>query len=259
MSAYQSRVKCPNCPPDKAPSLSVDQLRGLYHCFRCGIAGKTQGQFRLDWLEDLPKVRRSEIEWPEYYEPLDPWSPKSLRHKFALKYLLKRNITSHQIQKYKIGFCERGAYEGRVIVPFITKGKDLTYFVARSISPTEKRKYLNPPVPKGDLTFRTYVGKVEKAVVVEGVFDALSVERLLPAIALLGKSPTPAQVRSLKNYTNEVVVLLDSDAHKDSIDLTEQVSYYIPTSKILLKSGDPGGLSYEQLKGELHEYLDTVS
>ncbi len=247
------RVKCPKCDAMKKPSLSVDRLLGLFHCFRCGFSGRTKGQFRMDLLIEEYKAQRPGLALPEEYMPLDPYEPRSLRQKFALNYLLKRRVTSEQIEKYQIGFCDKGSYENRIIIPFFN-GDALIYFVARTINRSEPRKYLNPTSPKGSFVFKTYTGKVKCAAVVEGVFDALSVEHVMPAIALLGKGPTQAQIDALPRHAEQVLLMLDSDAHKDSIELQERISYHIPVSNVLLKSRDPGSLT----RGELYEYINQV-
>lgn len=248
------RVKCPQCSPFKKPSLSIDRLLGLFHCFRCGYSGRNRGGFRLDLMDEAYGSRHGELTLPDEFTPLDPYSPKSLRQKFALNYLEKRRVTKEQIEKYQIGFCEKGRFENRIIIPFFT-GDFLTYFVARTINKNESRKYLNPRAPKGSFVFKTYTGKVSCAAIVEGVFDALSVEHIMPAIALLGKKPTQAQIDSIKHHTERAILILDSDAHKDSIELKERISFHVPTANVLLKTSDPGALT----KGELSEYIGFVS
>lgn len=52
------RLHCPKCE-GKEKTLSVDPERGLYHCFRCGWAGRVGG--RENWLDaQLEQIREAE-------------------------------------------------------------------------------------------------------------------------------------------------------------------------------------------------------
>ncbi len=246
-----NREHCPKCPPYKKASLSIDRSRGIFHCFRCGYSGKFRGQFS-NLLSQYEKFTKNP-EWPSDYEPIDPYEPQSLGQKFALSYLRNRRVSNEQIVKYRIGYCATGKYERRVIIPFISSDQ-LVYFVARSIVPSEPKKYLNPPSPKGDFLFRTFMGKVKVAVIVEGVFDALNIEHFMPAIATLGKKPTTEQIRAIPNFTEQVLLMLDSDAHKDSIPLFDEINYYVPCKRVLLKSGDPAILR----RGEFNDLIGQM-
>lgn len=246
MRLEHERVQCPNCPPYKSPTLSVNRSLGLYHCFRCGLSGKSKRIIRPLDTRKAPK----EIEWPDNYSPLRPGTVRSLCQRAAIRYLRNRGLTDEEIVSYRIGYCSNGFYKGRVIVP-ITNGNEIVYFVARAISEAEPRRYLNPPMPKMGVTFKTFIGKANRAVVVEGVFDAISVARVLPSIALLSKNPTIEQIRLVGNLAEQLVVMLDADAVADALSLSEQLSFYTNVRTVRLKKGDPANLTVE----ELHEIL----
>lgn len=252
MALEHERVRCPNCPPFKSPSLSINRLLGLYHCFRCGISGKSK---KIAKNFHYKRVNGATT-WPEEYAPLRPGEAKSLSHRAALRYLNNRGITNEQIMEFRMGFCSSGPYRGRIVVP-VFKGSEVVYFVARSISDAEPRRYMNPPTPKGGTTFKTFIGRSNIAVVVEGVFDAISVSRYLPAIALLSKNPTDDQIRFVAKSAKELIVMLDSDAVADSLTLSQRLSFYCPVRTIRLEKGDPGDLTKEELFYELfkHERL----
>lgn len=242
MSYLQERVQCPNCPPYKKASLSIDRAQGLYHCFRCGISGRSKNMARSVRI----LLSRGEIEWPEDYRPLRPSAPRSLGERAALRYLKNRGVTEVQITHFKIGYCPKGAYAQRIIVPLF-RGTEMVYFVARSIQGAEGRKYLNPPIPKQGLIFKTFIGKVHRAVVTEGVFDAISVSAVMPSIAMLSKNPTEDQIREICESANELILMLDADAHKTALEVGERLSYYVPVRRVRLKTGDPANLNPRSL------------
>lgn len=242
------RIPCPNCPPYKSASLSVNRALGIFHCFRCGISGKNKKLVRPTSF----KAQVNGLDWPEEYVPLRPDSVKSLCQRAALRYLKNRGLTDEQILLFRIGYCASGAYQGRVIVP-VFQGNEIVYFVARSISQAEERRYLNPPMPKTGVTFKTFLGKAHDAVIVEGVFDAISVSRYLPAIALLSKNPTEEQVREVSKAARNLIVMLDSDALSTALSVSQRLSYYAPVRTIRLAKGDPGDLSQK----ELYEVLNA--
>lgn len=242
MSYLQERIQCPNCPPFKSPSLSINRSNGVYHCFRCGISGKDKNKARSFRI----LLAKAQIEWPEEYSPIRPDSPRNLGERAALHYLHERGVTDEQVNLFKIGFCSKGLYENRIIVP-IFKGVELVYFVARAISKAESRKYLNPSVPKEGILFKTFIGKAHRAAVVEGVFDAIAVSTFLPAIAMLSKNPTEEQIKSICDSAEELVLMLDSDAHKTALEVGERLSFHVPVRRIRLEQGDPANLNKEKL------------
>lgn len=251
MSGIQVRMKCPVCPPEKSASLSINSANGLYFCFRCGLSGKAKGKFTRTQLSEEIKRTPEKIEWPPFFSFLDPMKEDApIGERFALRYLRKREITDYQIEKYKIGYCSEGPYEGRVIVP-VMNGPNLIYFVARTISKVEGRKYLNPKTPKAGVLFKTFVGKARRAAIVEGVFDALRTEQVLPSVALLCKRATEMQLKELSRCVKHGVLLLDSDALKDMIPLADEIGYHIPISRAYLPAGDPGSSSIRTLEGVL--------
>ena len=84
------------------------------------------------------------VSLPREFLPL--WTMnKSLYRNQAKSFLHKRGITDVDIKKYKIGFCDSGLYEGRIIIPSYDDKGILNYFVGRSFV-GEKMKYKNPNV-----------------------------------------------------------------------------------------------------------------
>ena len=61
----------------------------------------------------------------------------------AINFLRKRGLDDIDIKKYKIGFCDDGVYQNRIIVPSYDENGVLNYFVGRSFM-GDNMKYKNP-------------------------------------------------------------------------------------------------------------------
>ncbi len=140
----------------------------------------------------------------------------------AMKYLKNRGIESYDIERYDIGYCDKGDYAGRIIVPSYDVDNKLNYFLARDFTGTAYLKYKNPPVSKDVVVFENQIDFSEPLVLCEGVFDAIAIRR--NAIALLGKNiPNKLKMRLIERGVNEVIIVLDSDAYKNALSLSESL------------------------------------
>ena len=138
----------------------------------------------------------------------------------AMKYLKNRGIESYDIERYDIGYCDNGDYAGRIIVPSFDADNKLNYFLARDFTGNAYLKYKNPPVSKDVVVFENQIDYAEPLVLCEGVFDAIAIRR--NAVALLGKNiPSKLKIKMIKNKVSEVYVVLDEDAIKNAISITE--------------------------------------
>lgn len=140
----------------------------------------------------------------------------------AMKYLKNRGIESYDIERYDIGYCDKGDYGGRIIVPSYDVDGKLNYFLARDFTGTAYLKYKNPPVSKDVVVFENQIDFSEPLVLCEGVFDAIAIRR--NAIALLGKNiPNKLKMRLVEHGVKEVTIVLDSDAYKNALSLSESL------------------------------------
>ena len=64
--------------------------------------------------------------------------------KHAYSYLKRRNITTQDILKYNIGYCDYGRYSNMIIIPSYDNNGKLNYFTARSFEKDPYIKYRNP-------------------------------------------------------------------------------------------------------------------
>lgn len=141
----------------------------------------------------------------------------------AETYLRNRGVTDAQIQKHKFYLGCKGKFRNRVIIPAYDHG-ELVHWVARSIDGREP-KYLTPANSNQSLWFFNWDNIKDKrsVVVVEGVFDALAVERAgFEVVASFGKELSKIQASRLSLF-DEVVILYDSGATKYAYKAAELV------------------------------------
>ena len=77
---------------------------------------------------------------------------------------------NEEVLRYRIGFCQGGLYDNRIIIPSYDSDGKLNYFVGRDID-NSKLKYKNPPVSKDVIGFELFINWDLPIVLCEGVFD----------------------------------------------------------------------------------------
>ena len=165
----------------------------------------------------------------------------------AMKYLKNRGIESYDIERYDIGYCDKGDYAGRIIVPSYDVDNKLNYFLARDFTGTAYLKYKNPPVSKDVVVFENQIDFSEPIVFCEGVFDAIAIRR--NAIALLGKNiPGKLKMRLIEHGVKEVCIVLDNDAYKNALAMSESLmNDNIRVRLIKMGNEDAADLGFTQI------------
>ena len=229
---------------------------------RCGMSEEIRKKLKDDWTgtlkELLDKITAEQEEEeaentsqlflpPEFKSALElRIDKKNPIEGHAIKYLKERGITKKHIIRYNIGFCAKGLYAGRVIIPSYDSRNQLNYFIARSIFPEEKQKYKNPPVSKDVIVFSNQIDWKQPITLCEGVFDAIALKR--NAIPLLGKFVQKTLMGAIKNTNPEVYICLDSDAQEDAIVLYDKIKSYVKSVRnIKLDGKDAGENSFSNI------------
>lgn len=184
------------------------------------------------------------IQLPVEYKPL--WKPeKNYPYLHALTYLKNRGITTHDILRYRIGFCETGMYAGRIIVPSYDSNNQLNYFTARSFY-EGNMKYKNPPTSKNTIIFENMIDWDENVSICEGMFDAIALRQ--NAIPLMGKTlPRKLLLKFLEKKTKLINIILDKDAKNEAYDVASELISNGLTCKIVELDGkDPSEMGFIQ-------------
>jgi len=144
----------------------------------------------------------------------------------AKSYLKKRRIDKRDILYWKIGYCPKGQYVGRLIIPSFDLDGNVNYFIARSYSGNWK-KYLNPEVPKGEIIFNELcVDFTKPAILVEGVFDAIVAgENSIPILGSTLREDSRLFQKIIENNST-VYMALDPDAINKTNSIIEKLLRY---------------------------------
>ena len=248
LQSEQLQVNCPHCQereglayPDGKYNLEINTAKRMFRCWKCdeprfsGSLGRLVRTFGShmdyemyksyagifqDYSGDEDEKEYAQVQLPEEMVLFSQMEEGNLEHFAAYNYMVnERKISRDILLKYRLGFCTTGKYANRVIIPSYDKNGELNYFVGRSYDPKEKkRKYLNPPVDKDKIIFNEGLVNWDSTVyLVEGAFEQLSFP--VNIIPMLGKTLSATLFLKLQELKPDVVVLLDPDAYKNSVEL----------------------------------------
>jgi len=269
--------KCPFCTHHKNKmeiSLrTTAKHENFWHCWVCGAKGKTlltlfkkikAPSSRIAELNILvvpnKKDKTTEQGAPELPKEFISFNDHEkyitdrvaqIESKHAFKFLSKRGITNEDIIKYNIGFCKEGPYAERVIIPSYSDLGQLNYFIARAYKDSD-RKYKNPPIAaKEAIGFELYINWDAPIILVEGMFDALTIKRNV--IPLFGKVLHDKLMKKLvESSVNRIYIALDNDARKDALKQAEILMAYGKEVYLVEMEGkDANEIGFEQ-------FLNTI-
>ena len=175
----------------------------------------------------------------------------------AINYLYNRGITDYMIEKYQIGFCDKGDHAGRIVIPSYNKKGELNYYIARSWDPMSRAKYKNPKEEKDKIIFwENQIDWNKDIFLVEGAFDGLFLDNSIP---MLGKHMSELLFETIHNKAKgEVTICLDADAWTNAVKLYHELNGGNLWGKIkLIKL--PEDKDIADLRGEIkEEYYYTI-
>lgn len=262
---------CPVCKHHK-PKLVVNVVTGKYNCWTCHppTKGKTpvslfkklgapsdkilemKGYFKGD-KTNVDDIKTERLWLPEEFLSLQN-PDSSLEARYAMTYLKMRGISDKDIVKYNIGYCKRGRYRNRVIVPSYNSKGDLNYFIARSFEKEATKKYDAPSVKKTDIIGMEYfVNWSVPVILCEGIFDAIAIKR--NAIPLFGKTiPKSLMLKLVESQVKTVYLALDKDALKEALDYSQNLlNHGKEVYLIELEGKDPSDIGFENMTKLLHK------
>ena len=217
--------------------------------------GELVGKPNYSLSSNSSKVKDKILHLPKEFKPM--WTNGGgIIQKHSWVYLQNRNITRGDVIRYGIGYCDRGLYANRVIIPSYNSDGELNYFVGRSIY-KDGMKYKNPPVSKNVIGFDLFINWDEPIVLCEGVFDAIAIKR--NAIPLFGKTvPKILMKKIYEKCVKSIYILLDRDAIKDSIKMIDGfMKNGIDVYFVNLEEGDPSDVGFEKTINLIKETKQT--
>ncbi|MCX5806226.1 MAG: DNA primase [Proteobacteria bacterium] len=163
-------------------------------------------------------------------------------------------------------------FMGRVVVPIIDVNKKVIGFGGRTIEKEGFPKYINSPespiFSKGTSLFgidktRKHITEKNEVFIVEGYFDfiALYTAGLKNIVSTLGTSVTEEQLIRLRNYTDNITLMLDGDEAgiKSALKLIGRLSDMdINGSMVVLPDGhDPDSFIKKEGMDALNKLINT--
>lgn len=258
-------ICCPFCvlrgkTPDAEYKLGFNYRTGLAHCFRCSWSSRERTFEKLGLSSDERLVVEATEPEPEAFaSPVLPEDfellAKATGHwaREAIRYLLGRRVVQGQIVRHRVGISLVGKTKGRIVFPFLDPGGRLVGWSARSWFPDVEPKWLHSTGLKQSFWAHR---PGDSVVLVEGIFDALAVERVVDkkswaVMALLGTNLTEEKRKELGRY-DRVVVWLDPDkAGQKGVERIVESLYgtielsIVPEST---KRTDPGDMTDAELQ-----------
>jgi DNA primase len=237
----QISFNCPVCDDGRNKhNLEVNYIDNVYKCWSCGDSEGTHGalgrifdkygnkkQKKLyNVLKPETVVKREKkkktLKLPEGFTLFKDSSPVYPVRRQAMNYLKSRGITDEMIEKFGIGFCDKGDHAGRIVIPsYNTKG-ELNYYIARSWNPMSRAKYKNPEAEKDKIIFWENLIDWNKDIyLVEGAFDGLFVDNPIP---MLGKHMSELLFETIyKKAKANIIICLDADAWENAVKLYHEL------------------------------------
>lgn len=227
--------------------------KAMQYLLERGISRETISKFKLGFASDSGNVIVQLLE----------------SHKIPFDLGVKAGLIG--IKKDGHGYYDY--FRNRVIVPISDFQGRIIAFGGRTLDPNQPAKYINSPetslFKKGFNLFALHLAKrgIEQhgeAVVVEGYFDAILPHQVGTSnvVASLGTALTQDQLKLLRRYSSQVVLLFDPDnagicATDRVLPIAEQLELTVKIGA-LPKGKDPDLIVREEGKEGFQKYIDKA-
>jgi DNA primase len=258
---------------DGKGNLEINYKYNVYKCWVCAETHGTHGSIyklikrfgnkkhlknyellRPEQTEDGSNRVYKPVKLPEDFIPFKDASmglKMTPYYKQAYNYIKKRNITDLMLQIYNIGFCYKGIYENRIIIPSYDEDNRINYFIARSYLNNTRMKYKNPEAQKEIIIFNEKLINWDETIyIVEGAFDSIFIPNAIP---MLGKFMSDHLFKKLYDNAKKIVIVLDPDAWDDAERLYHRINCGKLMGKVWIVKLE-GDKDIADLKGDLSEY-----
>lgn len=235
---------CPKCNHHKR-KLSINLDKGAFKCWICDYSGSKVSQLIRRYapshyadyrqLEGEIDIAKYDIIFAEHHsqppqiinlpENFQTLTGKKTKVKLrGLKYLYSRGFTDKDILTWKIGFCDYGEYQGRVIIPSFDNEGNVNFFVGRSYT-NDWMKYKNPQVSKDIIFNDLNIDWESDITIVEGVFDAMKCKNAIP---LLGSTLRESSrlFQKICELKPDIYLGLDEDVKGKEFEIAKRLGEY---------------------------------
>ncbi len=239
--------KCPFHNEETA-SFTVSPVKGIYKCFGCGAFGdafkfvmekdvisypealKRVGKIYNITVPDKELTQEQVIAYKKREEELNELARQNRLFKSGLEKNSKamewlcgeREIDGETIKKWGLGYAESGFFFGRITYPFHNFSGEIAGFTGRRLNKELEPKFKNSAdsnlFKKAELLYGLHHARLKihaknKCYLVEGQHDVLMMHQagFENTVAPSGTALTVKQIRLIKPWTKNIVMLLDGD------------------------------------------------
>ena len=244
---------------DSNPSMRIDQITGIFHCFSCGFKGNVFVHFgeKASFLHLRRELVKKKIR-EKRAESVGLPFPRS-----ALPYVGNwRNIKPETYRKFE-AFQEHEAFVGRIVFPIRDISGRIVAFNARHMTGGTPKYLISPPGARMPL-FPAKIDPIQASVIlVEGIYDMLNLhdKGLTNAVCCFGTRNINEEKLSILRLQGieEAIVFFDGDEAGQTAaakvqEMCENVD--LLTRNINVADIDPGALTenqVEKLKNKLYK------
>jgi len=178
-------------------------------------------------LDNSNNIQSSkDISLPKEFIPFTKYNENDNNHRWVYNYITEeRGISIEQITKYNIGFCLKGKYHHRIIIPSYDRNNRLNYFIARTFHKKEKIPYDNPTNEKTLIIINeNNINWNSTIFLTEGIFDMLALPQ--NTIPLLGLVMYDLIFKKIIKYKPNVVICLDKEAIDNSKKIKKELERF---------------------------------
>ena len=252
------RSDCPNC--NGKNTLGISYLQGSHRkiimkCWRvsCQWMVVTQGTSKHSADRAKQILREKNVsgygDWQSTEVFVKPESFKdAMHHEQALKYLKKVHAYNAYIRDQVE--VQYDVQQDRVVFMVRDENGVCVDATGRALSKGVIPKWYRYVKHGGSVPFVcTGSNRMDLAILVEDAASACAVAGSATGVALLGTSMSLSQLSAIKKYP-QVLVALDPDARKKSLDIARQIRYFTKARPVLI----PDDLKYFS-EGEIEQLV----
>ena len=244
---------------DNNPSMRIDNITGIFHCFSCGFKGNVFVHFgeKASFLHLRRELVKKKIR-EKRAESVGLPFPRS-----ALPYVGNwRNIKPETYRKFE-AFQEHEAFVGRIVFPIRDISGRIVAFNARHMTGGTPKYLISPPGARMPL-FPAKIDPIQASVIlVEGIYDMINLhdKGLTNAVCCFGTRNINEEKLSILRLQGieEAIVFFDGDEAGQTAaakvqEMCENVD--LLTRNINVVDIDPGALTenqVEKLKDKLYK------
>ena len=244
---------------DNNPSMRIDQITGIFHCFSCGFKGNVFVHFgeKASFLHLRRELVKKKIR-EKRAESVGLPFPRS-----ALPYVGNwRNIKPETYRKFE-AFQEHEAFVGRIVFPIRDISGRIVAFNARHMTGGTPKYLISPPGARMPL-FPAKIDPIQASVIlVEGIYDMINLhdKGLTNAVCCFCTRNINEEKLSILRLQGieEAIVFFDGDEAGQTAaakvqEMCENVD--LLTRNINVVDIDPGALTenqVEKLKDKLYK------